>query len=151
MFFRKKQLLKIKELIYFAEESKIMSFLSKVKDPQIFHVYMYNYNWDDGFEIPQLIIDSGKIELSTALLIFYDAGGYDFLLDKEENNLSLDEENLFIKNLYESILHGKFIKGKIGFNIPLTKVQKYKLDKMLEKNEKILLEDISGKMLDISI
>ena len=63
--------------------------ISKIQDNEILYVYAYNYNWDDGFEIPQKILSNKECELSTALVLFYSADGYSYLLDKSsQKNLS---------------------------------------------------------------
>ncbi|WP_310603980.1 DUF4274 domain-containing protein [Anaerosporobacter sp.] len=110
----------------YEEEKEIIECLSKINDSQMLHVYMLNYNWDDGLNIPQMIVENGKIELSTAMLIFYMADGYSYLIDREESHNPLRKNwEIFIKDLYQNILQGKFTKGEIGYKVPLSKVQKY--------------------------
>ena len=103
-----------------------------------------NYNWDDGFGIPQEILDNDQCDLSTALLIFYRADGFSYLEDKTFD-AKLPEWSDFIKRLYDAILAGKYPKGKNEFKVPLTKVQIYKLSKTMTEEEKIFIRDITNE------
>ena len=124
--------------------------ISKTKDREILYVYTYNYNWDNGFEIPQTILDNEKCDLSIALLIFYGADGLRYLADKS-HDADLPQWSSFIKKLYDTILERKYHKGEIEFKVPLSKVQLYKLKKMLTEQEMIFIENIEGKCLDIDL
>ena len=62
-----------------------------------------------------------------------------------------DSKILFIEKLYNSILNGKYTKGQIAFRIPLSKVQIFKLRKILSEDETVFIEDIKGKDLDIRL
>lgn len=46
---------------------------------------------------------------------------------------------------------GKYQKGEIEFKVPLTKVELYKLKKVLTEEENIFIENIEGKCLDIHL
>lgn len=72
------------------------------------------YNWDDGFEIPKEILAAPGCDLALALEIFYLSDGYAFL--------------------------GNLTKTSTAFEIPLSKVQKYKLQK--KGISKIFLTDL---------
>lgn len=87
-----------------------------------------NYNWDDGFSIPQEIIDSPQCDLALALEIFYLADGYAYL-DNPMAGSNLKGWNTFIIGLYDKILDGKYVRTQFGFEIPLNNMQKYKLRK----------------------
>lgn len=89
---------------------------------------MDNYNWDDGFEIPKKILSSPDCDLALALEIFYLADGFAYL-DNFEMETSLKEWNQFIVSLYNDILCGRYIKDSNPYEIPLSKVEKYKLKK----------------------
>ncbi|RGS62181.1 DUF4274 domain-containing protein, partial [Roseburia inulinivorans] len=41
--------------------------ISQTEDQEILYVYAYNYNWDNGFDIPQTVLDNKKCDLSIAL------------------------------------------------------------------------------------
>lgn len=59
--------------------------ISHIKDPEVLYVYAYNYNWDNGFDIPQAVLDNKNCDLGIALLIFYRADGFGYLTDKSDN------------------------------------------------------------------
>lgn len=138
----------VKELLYEATNDEVKRVISQTKDQEILYVYAYNYNWDDGFDIPQIILDNEKCDLSIALLMFYRADGLRYLTERPRNTNSAKWFS-FVKNLYNSILAGKYQKGEIEFKVPLTKVQLYKIKKILTEEENIFTENIEGKCLDI--
>ena len=90
------------------------------------------------------------MEESIALLIFYRAEGLNYLEDKKDIT-SLPQWSSFIKKLYSSILNGKYKVGNIEFNVPLSKVQLYKIRKNISEEELIFLRKIEGTSLDIDI
>ncbi len=137
----------MKALLYDAEKEEVKRSIVKMNDPEQLYRYAYNYNWDNGFDIPQLILDNNYCELSIALLIFYRADGLNFLVNKGSNE-NLQQWSAFIKSLYDSILSRAYRKGDIGFKVPLTKVEHYKLKKQITEAENIFIEDIDGKCLD---
>lgn len=86
------------------------------------------YNWDDGFEIPQKIIDDKNCDLALALEVFYLADGTCYL-DDPQCNPGLDIWKRFIAELYGRIVAGEFKKTEIAYKIPLSKVAIYKFRK----------------------
>lgn len=138
----------IKALLYESSNAEVKTIISQTKDREILYVYTYNYNWDNGFEIPQAVLDNDKCDLSIALLFFYRADGLNYLEEKSYD-ADLPQWSSFIKKLYVSILKRKYLKGEIEFKVPLSKVQLYKLKKMLTEQEMIFIENIEGKCLDI--
>ncbi|MDE5747274.1 MAG: DUF4274 domain-containing protein [Acetatifactor sp.] len=86
------------------------------------------YNWDDGFKIPKELLNDPDCDLALALKIFYLADGFAYLdgLAKETRQ---EEWKQFISSLYTDILSGKYIKSDRRYDIPLTKVAKYKFRK----------------------
>lgn len=140
----------VKALLYDTNNDEVKRTIFQTEDQEILYVYAYNYNWDDGFDIPQTILDNEKCDLSIALLIFYRADGLRYLADKS-NNVNLPQWSSFIKRLYDSILTGKYQRGKIEFKVPLSKVQIYKLKKAITEAENIFTENIEGKCLDIDL
>lgn len=141
---------KVKSLLYDCTNDEVQNIISQIEDPDILYVYAYNYNWDNGFEIPQQILDNNKCNLSIALLVFYRAEGVSYLLDKSDNE-SLPQWSDFIKKLYDSILDGKYQNAEIEFRAPLSKVELFKLRKVLTEWENIFIESIEGKNLDITL
>ena len=140
----------IKDLIYNKPKREILKVLGEIEGADIIHIYMNNYNWDDGFEIPKKVLKNNCCELSTALMIFYLADGIRYLEDKDEVKKScLVEWSRFVQDLYNQIMSGKFKQGNILFKPPLSKVQTYKLKKMLNENEEIFVNEIGEKNLNI--
>jgi len=86
------------------------------------------YNWDDGLSFPKEILENPNCDLALALEIFYLADGYSYL-DNSYGITGLTEWKAFISNLFNNILNGMFSKTGNSFEIPLTKVAKYKFRK----------------------
>ena len=144
------KIVNVKALLYDADTDEVKRIISQTEEQEILYVYAYNYNWDNGFDIPQTVLDNEKCDLSIALLIFYRADGLSYLADNQDN-VNLPLWSSFIKRLYDSILTGKYQRGKIEFKVPLSKVQLLKLKKVLTKAENIFTENIEGKCLDIDL
>lgn len=87
------------------------------------------YNWDNGFAIPKEILADADCDLALALEIFYLAGGYKYLENLTKTTV-FQKWNRFITVLYDDILNNRYPKTDTLFEIPLSKVQKYKLRKM---------------------
>ncbi len=139
----------VKSLLY-DSENDIVGKLMNITDVRDLYLFMFNYNWSDGFEIPKTVIENKSCDLSTALLVFYQAEGQLYL---EDRNVDLGDKELydFIDKLYKMIISGSFRKSDVAFKVPLTKVQKYKMTNIISPNELIFLDDIAGESLDISI
>ena len=139
----------LSDMIYEADEEKVKSFLAECDDEEVY-VFAYNYNWENGFDIPTIIINNPCCSLSTALLVFYRADGYSFLMDKEANG-DLLPWHTFISDVYSRILNGNYKSSDVAFVPPLTKVQIFKLQKQISKREQIFITAIEGKNCDIEI
>lgn len=87
------------------------------------------YNWDDGFKVPREILADADCDLALALEVFYLADGYRYL-ERSRKTTKLQKWNRFITVLYDDIVNHKFPKTDTSFEIPLGKVQKYKLRKI---------------------
>ncbi len=144
------KILSVKTLLNDSDNDEVKRTIFETEDQEILYVYAYNYNWDNGFDIPQTILENDKCDLSIALLIFYRADGLSYLSDKfvKEN---LPQWSSFIKKIYDAILRGKYQKGEIEFKAPLTKVQLFKLKKIITEEENIFTENIEGKCLNIDL
>lgn len=140
----------VKELLYDTDNDEVKRTIFQTEDQEILYVYAYNYNWDNAFDIPQAVLDNEKCDLSIALLIFYRADGLSYLEDKSDN-ANLPQWSSFIKRLYDSILTGKYQRGEIEFKVPLSKVEFFKIKKIITEEENILTENIEGKCLDIDL
>ena len=97
------------------------------------------YNWDDGFEIPKEILSNPYCDLALALKIFYLADGFAYL-DGFAEKSRLDEWEQFIYSLYNNILGNNYKESGRRYEIPLTKVEKYKFRK--KQIPKIFLTDL---------
>lgn len=140
----------IKDLLYNKSKKEVLKLLEEIDEPDIIHIFMNNYNWDDGFEIPKKVLDNYSCELSTALMIFYLADGIRYLEDKDDvKQSSLTEWSRFVQDLYGRIMSNKFKKGDILFKPPLSKVQAYKLKKVLNEDEEIFVKEIGEHNLNI--
>ena len=91
------KILYLKELLYDSGKQDVKIAISQMKDQEMLYAFAYNYNWDNGFDIPQEILDNEKCDLSIALLIFYRADGLRSLERKSEYSL----RNIEIHNLKE--------------------------------------------------
>ena len=78
------------------------------------------YNWDDGFLLPQSVRNAPACDLALALEIFYLADGYSFLSQNMEGG-ALPEWDAFIRPLYEEILQGKYPETGAAFSVPLNR------------------------------
>lgn len=141
---------RVTSLLYDCTNDEAQVIISLTEDPEVLYMYAYNYNWDNGFEIPLSILDHKKCNLSIALLIFYRADGASYLLNKSYSE-SLPQWSTFIKKLYETIIDEKYQKGEIEFKAPLSKVELYKLKKILSEKEMIFIENMEGRNLDIHL
>ncbi|CUO20806.1 DUF4274 domain-containing protein [Clostridium paraputrificum] len=120
----------IESIINEEDFNKILQITPNIKDSSILHFVAEKYNWDDGFELPRLIIDNPNTELSTALLLFYDGGGFDYLTDLSNKENTKDRCNFgFIDNLYKRLVAEEFVRGSISYVPNLTKVQIFKFKK----------------------
>lgn len=87
------------------------------------------YNWDDGFEIPRQLLCDENCDLALALEIFYLGDGYGYLLDQEYREERSEEWLEFIGKLYRDIEAGCYKETGKPYQIPLSKVQRYRLSK----------------------
>ena len=102
------------ELLDNKSKNEIIAEINKTENPEILHLIADNYNWDNGFEIPNSIIDNKYCDLGTALMLFYDADGYSVLENKKElENTDLKDWAAFIAKLLEKISSDEFNKKHI--------------------------------------
>ena len=141
---------RVTSLLYDCTNDEVQVIIFQTEDPEVLYMYAYNYNWDNGFEIPQSILDHNKCNLSIALLIFYRADGASYLLNKSYYE-RLPQWSSFIKKLYETIIDEKYQKAEIEFEAPLSKVELYKLKKTLSEQENVFIENIEGENLNIDL
>ena len=126
------------EHLYNDTNTKAVKFVESLEDEESLFIYASGYNWDNGFDVPQAILQNKNCTLSIALLLFYSADGLLYLEDKESNEGTRLWIS-FISNLYKQILKGDFSKGSIPFDPQLSRVQAYKLKKNLSEEEMIFI------------
>ena len=133
----------ISKHLYNDSVSQAVNYVSNIEDEETLFVYAYNYNWDNGFDVPTEILKNCNCSLSIALLIFNASDGILYLQDKE----SADGTKIwisFISNLYKKILNNDFKKGKTSFDPQLSRVQEFKLKKVINDEEYIFITPIEG-------
>lgn len=89
-----------------------------------------SYNWDDGFDVPRKLLKDPECDLALALEIFSLADGYTYLFDMENAGTGLKEWRDFVTTLYNDIISGKYPQTENKFEIPLNRVEKFKLKKL---------------------
>ena len=134
----------IERLLYKEEKNEVLKVIDEIKDEITLFVFAYNYNWDNGFGIPSKILENKNCTLSVALLLFYSADGLNYLMDKRAND-NLPNWSEFIEILYKKIIGNKFMTGTVAYEIPLTKIQLFKLSKILSTKEEIFVNNIMGE------
>lgn len=132
----------IEKMLYEIEdEEELFRALEQISDEETLLEYAQNYNWDDGFEIPEQILKHACCSLAVALQLFYDGEGIVFLYQEDDWADMPEEWQDFIIPLYQQIVNHDFAAGDCNFEIPLSKVETYRLKK-LGCNE-IFITDIS--------
>ena len=48
----------IERLLYKEEKNEVLKVIDEIKDEITLFVFAYNYNWDNGFEIPSKILEN---------------------------------------------------------------------------------------------
>ena len=139
-------------MMYECNEKKIKKFIATCKDPETLHLYAYNYNLDDGFDEPTAIINNPVCSMSTALQLFYDADGVEYLSDPEQEVDEYQEPWLtFVKTLYQRIVSGDFPSASIKFEPPVSRVELYQMEKDFSDDEKIFITPIEGTDCNIQL
>jgi len=110
------------------------------EEKDLFYV-ISRYNWDNGFELPEAVLNNQACSREIALTLFFDAEGASYLEDKTINE-DLPMWRSFIIKLYENIVNNVYNIGTIGFSVPLSKVQIYKLKKVLSEKEMVFIQEI---------
>lgn len=140
----------VAELLDIDNQNILLNKVAEITDQHVLHLLGRSYNWDDGFAVPEAIINNPNCCLSTALELFYLADGARYLKDKldvEQSALGLWKH--FVIGLYEQIIQGRFERNGIGFKPPLSKVEIYKLKKNLEPSEYIFIEVVEEENLTL--
>lgn len=137
------------ELLDIDNQTILLNRVAEITDQRVLHLLGRGYNWDDGFAVPEAIINNPNCCLSTALELFYLADGVRYLKNKSDIEKSaLESWRNFILSLYNKIVQGNFKRSNIKFMPPLSKVEIYKLKKGLDTSEYIFIEEIDGENID---
>lgn len=131
----------ITEHLYNDSIPQAVKFIESLEDEESLFTYASEYNWDDGFDVPQAILQNKNCSLSVALLIFHSADGVSYLEDKSEAE-GTKRWLSFVSGLYKRIIKGEFPKGSMPFDPQLSRVQAYKLKKNLSDKEMIFITPI---------
>ena len=75
----------IERLLYEEEDEAKRAEMIRSFDDEDLYVYAYNYNWDDGFDEPRAIAENPDCSLSTALLLFERAEGFEAIEDEGDD------------------------------------------------------------------
>ena len=134
----------ISKHIYNDNESQAIKQIRSISDEESLYVYAFNYNWDNGFEIPTEIISNKYCTISVALLMFHLAEGVSFLMNKDTINTADDDLKRFITLLYDNVINKRYPCGKVAFDPGLTKVQEYKILKNISPEEKVFISSYEG-------
>lgn len=136
-------------MLYRMTKEEVLDVLDNMETSEMLYVYAYNYNWDDGFEIPEKIINQKYCDLSTALMIFYRSDGLRYLQEKDSKMEGFENWIKFVENLYLKIIHNTYQRSNIKFEPPLNKVQMYRLNKLLKGPERIFIRPTGTESLNI--
>ena len=145
------QLKKLSDILYSENKSEVVKLVQSINAEDELFVLLDNYNWDNGFEVPEAIITHTNCTLSVALLAFYRADGLRYLFEGEDafaNPLSKSWKT-FIKETYDKILKEHYPIGNISYDPEITNIQKFKLKKLHPNLSSVILDGVSGKDLHI--
>lgn len=142
----------LKDLLYEENKSVILEKLSEITSTEVLYNYTYNYNWDDGFECPSVILNNKNCDMSTALLMFYDVGGQSILMNNESFKYrEMDEWKSFLDNLFKRLLNSDFLNATIKYKPELSKVAIYKIKKSNPELPSFFVNGFEGKDIDLII
>ncbi|MCL1998332.1 MAG: DUF4274 domain-containing protein [Turicibacter sp.] len=140
------------DLLYNENKFELIAALKAAENAELLYIYIGNYNWNDGFEIPTAVVGNKNCDLGIALLAFDRADGLGFLVDRNEKNLRNDIYMSswvgFVDSLYNRVLAREFSEY-LQYIPNLTALQKYKLEKIYPEIPKIFIEGTSGEILEI--
>jgi len=86
---------------------------------------LFDYNWDDGLELPRAIAAHPGCDLSLALDLFWLADAYEALLSSTVENEFSIERLAFGRALAQDILGGRYPRTDAAFKPPLSRTQRH--------------------------
>ena len=135
--------------ILFSEDmAKALEQVQSINSSEQLFILLDNYNWDNGFYLPQAVLDNSYCTKATALLAFDRADGYRFLLEGF-GEYSSPAWKAFITSLYKNLCEDKFPNGELGYLPELSKVQNFKLKKQLPDLPAIFLDGVEGENIQV--
>lgn len=142
---------KLINILYAETNEEMLEQVKLLKTEEELYVLINNYNWDNGFELPNVVIQNPKCTLSVLLLAFYRADGLRYLLEGDKAFFYQHTKSweYFIKDVYSKIINHEYVYGDISFQNELTKTEKFKIKKINPLIDPVFLNDISGKNLNI--
>ena len=142
----------VEKMTYDWSAKRRLKYINSCTDPETLHGCVFNYNWSDGFAEPAAYINNPVCSLSTALQIFFDADGVRYLEDKNYEPEDWQEEWWeLIKALYKRIVAHDFPSAPIKFVPPITRVERYKMEKDLTDEESVFYTPIDGVDCNIDV
>lgn len=139
----------LEEIKYEKSYEEIKKLIYETNNSVLLHMIAVNYNWDDGFDIPECIIQNKYCDLGTALMIFDFADGYSFLLDNDEITDTYWKN--FTEKLKLEIQNGKFKTQKIKYIPELSRADKLKFKKLYPDLDGVFSEGTAGEDIDLII
>jgi hypothetical protein len=140
----------LQDILYEENIDVVKKEIERIDNSILLHIFSSNYNWNNGFDIPNIIVNNKCCDLGTALLLFYSADGYRMLEDEQGFISSkLTKWKEFLINLYDKITNNQFKLKNIAFNPSLTKMQILKLRKKRIDIPNVFLEALPGDELKI--
>lgn len=104
--------------------------IASMVDPKELQDAAYEYNWDDGYEIPTAIACHPACDLAVALTLFWLSEGVSLLTNEvKPNEYNIDWVN-FCGFITERILNNEYNVSSGKFIAPIGPTQQYKLKKL---------------------
>jgi Domain of unknown function (DUF4274) len=140
----------LEELLNKTDLKEQVSILKKIDNPLLLHYFIENYNWDNGLDIPNIIIDHKECDFGTGLYLFYHADGLRLLQNPDEVVTSpLKQWREFLEKLYYKLIIKDFIKKEISYDPALTKIQILRIKKANPDLPEHILNKSPGKELEV--
>ncbi|MBP2623846.1 DUF4274 domain-containing protein [Streptococcus oricebi] len=135
-------------ILYSEDITKALEQVQSINSSEQLFILLDNYNWDNGFELPQAVLDNSACTKATALLAFDRADGYRFLFEGF-GEYSSPVWKAFIRSLYKNLFEDKFPDGELGYLPELSKVQKFRLKKQEPDLPAIFLDGVEGEDVQV--
>ena len=144
----KDDLIDLIDSLFELEDKMIEKEIGKLSRTDLYHL-LDLYNWDDGFSIPEKILNHSDCDMALAMEVFDLADGYWFIekcfINKEQPKIYEAEWRTFCAKLFKDLGAGKFkiddtpTELSVGFQVALLKQG---VDNNLTKKYKFLFENL---------